>query len=354
MYKISIIDKESSMENEIRTLNVWEEHSEFELAGCESDEANGVGYIKESNSAMVIINAAGRSADTIPLIADIRRTMPEVYIVLAGLRNDFEYVRAAFISGVFDCMLLPINNKSLKNVLMRMYSDTGSKYAAFTAGGLMQPLVDAVCRGDSAADICREIVGKIYSEFEDDAIAGYIVSEKVKTYAYDEIMSRMAWLKKLVYKNNFVHKIASDSLSEDEVCREWIKHFGEVAEVVRKYSVINNSLISNIGYYVLNHVDEQLSLENVSNGVFLNKSYISHIFKKISGKSFVNFITDVKIDRAKILLKDPSIKIYELAAIISYNNPEYFSRVFKLSTGVTPNRYRNEINVSEQNESSVG
>ncbi len=111
--------------------------------------------------------------------------------------------------------------------------------------------------------------------------------------------------------------------------------------------MLNNSLISNIGYYVINHVDEHLSLETVSNAVFLNKSYISHIFKKISGISFVSFITNVKIDRACILLTDPHLKIYEIAARIGYNNPEYFSRVFKAATGITPNQYRNKFKIKE-------
>lgn len=211
------------------------------------------------------------------------------------------------------------------------------------------PLLDALLAGsENVSELCKSIVSNIYKSFDNDLRTAYIVAEKTKTYIYDEFVRRIPWIKRFIFKNNFVHAIGEAPKEQEAVIELWQMHFQTVADTVRKYSILENSLIKNIGYYVVNHVDEHLSLEKVSGGVYLNKSYISHIFKKVSGVSFVNFITEVKMDRAKILLMDPKLKIYQIASQISYNNPEYFSRVFKSETGMTPNQFRNKLNINEE------
>jgi two-component system response regulator YesN len=74
--------------------------------------------------------------------------------------------------------------------------------------------------------------------------------------------------------------------------------------------------------------------------VYLNPSYISHIFKKVTGINFTEFMTEVKIDRAKVLLRNEELRIRDVSATVGYGNQEYFSRIFKERTGYTPVDYR--------------
>lgn len=348
MYRVSVIASDSKISDSIATSSIWTRRPDFEYAGITSDESNAISFLTETNSSMVFIDTAGRSPLEISVIDHIKRILPEVYIVLISDDSSFKTVRSGFIAGIFDYILTPISNDTLEDILLRLYYDLGDRYIYTGLNEAMVPLIYAITKGSSdVSSYCIGIVKKIYGKFSNDILTGYMVSQKAKTYIYDELLRKTPWLRKFVFKYNFIHNTGACAESEAEVLRKWSLHFQEIADTIRKYSVLDNSLISNIGYYVINHVDEHLSLENVSNGVFLNKSYISHIFKKISGISFVNFITDVKIDRAKILLMDPKLKIYEIASLIGYNNPEYFSRVFKATTGITPNQYRSRLNIKE-------
>lgn len=69
-------------------------------------------------------------------------------------------------------------------------------------------------------------------------------------------------------------------------------------------------------------------------------SYMSHIFKKITGMSLSDFTIEVKSDRAKVLLREKNMRIRDVAAAIGYANPEYFAKRFRDNTGYTPVQYR--------------
>jgi two-component system, response regulator YesN len=84
----------------------------------------------------------------------------------------------------------------------------------------------------------------------------------------------------------------------------------------------------------------QLTLDLVSQQVGLSASYFSVQFKKEMGKSFVQFVRDLRLERAKELLRDPALRVYEVGEAVGFRNPKYFTDVFKDHTGMTPGTYR--------------
>ena len=80
-----------------------------------------------------------------------------------------------------------------------------------------------------------------------------------------------------------------------------------------------------------------------SNLVYLNPDYMARLFKKQTGRSIVNYITEYRIEKAKELLDNPDIPIGIVAAKVGYGNYSYFSKLFKDITGLTPNEYRKKI-----------
>lgn len=90
-----------------------------------------------------------------------------------------------------------------------------------------------------------------------------------------------------------------------------------------------NRLILDVADYILTNVENgDLSLKSVALEFYTNKTYLSHIFKIEAGISFVNYVTVVKMERAKVLFKN-DLKVYELAERLGYNDPEYFGKLFK-------------------------
>ena len=72
----------------------------------------------------------------------------------------------------------------------------------------------------------------------------------------------------------------------------------------------------------------------------MNKSYLSHAFKLETGMSFVDYISLVKMTRAKKLIAENDLMIFEVAKRIGFDDADYFCRKFKSVTGTTPKTYR--------------
>jgi two-component system response regulator YesN len=93
--------------------------------------------------------------------------------------------------------------------------------------------------------------------------------------------------------------------------------------------------------YINEHFDDELSLEKLANVVYVTSGYLSRIFKEETGVSLVDWIHNVRVDRAKDLLKNPKWKTYEIAEKVGYNDYKYFSHIFRKTTGLSPRDYRN-------------
>ncbi|MCE5235866.1 MAG: response regulator [Clostridiaceae bacterium] len=88
--------------------------------------------------------------------------------------------------------------------------------------------------------------------------------------------------------------------------------------------------------------ESSLSAEDVCAHLHVSRSYFFEVFKKEMGRSFVQYLTDVRMERALDLLRDPEMKTITVAYAVGYEEPNYFSHVFKRRFGVTPARFRRQ------------
>ncbi len=100
-----------------------------------------------------------------------------------------------------------------------------------------------------------------------------------------------------------------------------------------------------VRYMEENYGDASLSAESVCEHLHVSRSYFFEIFKKETGRSFVQYLTDVRMEHAAALLRDPEMKTITVACAVGYEEPNYFSHVFKRRFGVTPARYRRQDTV---------
>ncbi|MEY2191540.1 response regulator [Neobacillus sp. BF23-41] len=92
--------------------------------------------------------------------------------------------------------------------------------------------------------------------------------------------------------------------------------------------------------YVSMNLEKRISLEEVASHLFLNQSYFSRLFKKEVGETFVEYITKMKISRAKELLEQTADSVGKICERLGYDNQSYFNKLFKNHVGVTPIEYR--------------
>lgn len=93
-------------------------------------------------------------------------------------------------------------------------------------------------------------------------------------------------------------------------------------------------------YINRNYHNEDLSISEVANGLGVSQTYLTRLFKRELKMTFADYLTNVRIKNAIILMRDPSLKLYEIAEMIGYSTEHYFSNVFKKQVGISPEDYK--------------
>lgn len=85
------------------------------------------------------------------------------------------------------------------------------------------------------------------------------------------------------------------------------------------------------------------SLQTVAQKIYMTPTYLSLLFKTNTGKTFIEHLTDIRIEKAKEMLRTTHFKNYEVAEKVGYQDPRYFSQIFKKKVGVSPSEYRESM-----------
>lgn len=118
--------------------------------------------------------------------------------------------------------------------------------------------------------------------------------------------------------------------------------FDKVMRLRDRQTVEHNSdIVDTARQYILdNYTDEELTLNRVASHVNVSPNHLSAIFSQKTGQTFVKYLTDVRMSRAKELLKCTNMRSNEISEAIGYKDPHYFSYIFKKNNGCTPMQYR--------------
>ncbi|MCR8629834.1 response regulator [Paenibacillus radicis (ex Xue et al. 2023)] len=101
-------------------------------------------------------------------------------------------------------------------------------------------------------------------------------------------------------------------------------------------------LIRKIKEYIQAHPEGDLRLQTLSDYIHLNPAYLSQLFKSETAINLSDFIMQIRIERAKHLLVQTDLKIYDVARLSGYQSPKHFMLVFKQQVGTSPGSYREE------------
>ena len=99
-------------------------------------------------------------------------------------------------------------------------------------------------------------------------------------------------------------------------------------------------MVRKVREYVLTHIEECVTTETLAKICGMNRTYLCKLFAEEAGKTVFGYVTDIKIEEAKRLMKITPKTIAEIAAYLGYSSQSHFQRVFKKHTGMTPGEYR--------------
>ncbi len=110
---------------------------------------------------------------------------------------------------------------------------------------------------------------------------------------------------------------------------------------LRKTSKIHPTIHNSIAY-IEKHYTQDITLENVSDMVGLTPQYFSSYFKDEMDITFTEYVTKLRIEKAKEIIRNSQMSIQEVCYYVGYHDPNYFSRIFRKYVGCTPTRYKKE------------
>ncbi len=127
----------------------------------------------------------------------------------------------------------------------------------------------------------------------------------------------------------------------DEI-RNWFlqKTAAAARDVSESKKNLSSSSVERAKAYINENYKNDISLDDVSREVDISPYYFSKLFKEETGENFIEYVTNIRIEQAKQLLNSSRLSMKEICAQVGYADPNYFSRIFKKTVGVTPTEYK--------------
>jgi len=153
---------------------------------------------------------------------------------------------------------------------------------------------------------------------------------------YDDNQNMQTHMEKLSERMKDIYA----QTSSQELCgwmKQWLVDW--VQQIEEQSGKKSNRLVEEVKEYVKQHYHEDISLMEIAEKLYVNRNYLSQLFKRVTGESFVTYLNKFRIEKAKEKMRENHYLISEISEMVGYQNPTYFSQVFKSITGKSPSEF---------------
>lgn len=351
MMTVVIVDDEKIVVEWIRTM-LNRSAKDFQIVGTAYNGIRGVAVIRQMKPDIVITDIRIPGLDGLSLIEHTMEEFPmTAYIVISGY-CDFSYARKALRLSVLDYVDKPITEDKLLAALAtaRNYLEEKKRLRA--------PIVEngredynAVCQQttETLIQYIKEESGGDMLEYVEQALENMervglklerIQDEWVKNiYVSMEVMRERN--PQMEFSRNFVPYGEIKQLRTlDEVRLYILEFFREFAEGIQAAEKSpHNKVLQSLLSYIDEHYGEEIGLTELAEYLHMNPTYLSMLFKDYVGMSYIKYLTKVRMDKAKELLRD-GYRVTVVSEMVGYKDYRYFTQVFKKTEHMTPNQYK--------------
>ena len=120
----------------------------------------------------------------------------------------------------------------------------------------------------------------------------------------------------------------------------FISGYSVAHEKARVSDSINNQLVSEVIQYLNEHIGDKITLDDIVKKFSVNRNLLNELFVKETTMTCLNYFAKLRINLAQIMLAETELQISEIAGRVGYPDANYFIKVFKKQTGITPSSYR--------------
>lgn len=159
-------------------------------------------------------------------------------------------------------------------------------------------------------------------------------------YITNNYLDKLGYANKLLWKSEEEKYAMLQGIHRKEDFIHFLLELQENLNAITKDNS-DNYIIRHVIKYLKEHYQEGIVLKDVADQFGVTNTYLSMLFKKETGETLKEYLTGLKIEKAKRLLKETHEQVIEISKEVGYDNEHYFSRMFKQKTGMTPTSYRN-------------
>lgn len=172
---------------------------------------------------------------------------------------------------------------------------------------------------------------------------------------YKVALSLLTYINRWKLTDKIAFHIAQNKLMRIDKHDSWaeaVQYLFDISNIIFKLQSEEqkkraDNTIEYIQRFVEDHLSEDLSLVRLAEQVYLNPSYLSRIYKQLTGTNLSEFIDNARVNKAKELLLEDNIKIHEVAKMVGYETAASFTRFFKKICGCSPQEYQEKYGVSK-------
>ncbi|MDB4868171.1 MAG: two component transcriptional regulator, AraC family [Cohnella sp.] len=125
----------------------------------------------------------------------------------------------------------------------------------------------------------------------------------------------------------------------DDIVHRYVRLFGDTVSSSSALSGISGKLVKAMRY-IHEHYQDDIGTEDVSAATGFSASYLHQLFKRELDRTFLDYLTEFRVEQAKRILRTENTKMAHVATRVGYRSPQHFSQVFKRLTGTLPHQYR--------------
>ncbi len=231
---------------------------------------------------------------------------------------------------------LPQTVKDLNNSAFQFFFDPEKKIFPEKVEDKAAPILREIAKAAALGDSARTL--SLLNSLHGPAGAGFTLRSAWRLYGV------------ISSGNTFSAAVASEDISSPAQLVFKFHDFSSLLLALQerisaeppaqKEGGLSNSSFIQMMSYINSHYDQGLSLNQLAKEMNLNANYLSQVFKKETGKTFLKYITELRIEKAKELLDSGDRSVSQIASSLGFNDYFYFLKTFKRVTGLTPKQYK--------------
>lgn len=339
MYKILFIDDDETIEFIVSRMKIWES-SNFKITRYAKNGMEALSILEKESFDLIITDIRMPIIDGLELLEDMRKRGDKTLLVLASTYSEFEYAKRGLQNGAIDYIIKPITEENLKELFIRVEKllkekESNLEESKETTLKVSKDRIDKwynlfINIEETPENLQAKYLKELNNILREEKV---IFSELLFEGVWERIIKVFPWIVKL----ENIEFLFNEESFEEEVQEK----ISSIQEIIKKYKLNKyDSLINKICEIIIKNIGKDKLLDIIAEELELSKDYIGKLFKNKIGITLNEYSTILKMEYGKKLLKTTNKKVYEISEELGYSTVDYFSKLFKNYTSLTPVQYR--------------